>query len=183
MTGGRATVQIPRNRRIDKKPGSDEHLPMQSQPEISVEQLLFAARQAVQEERLDTAASIITTALQAEPDHIGALDLLGFVRFFQKQYEECEQCCRRVLDLKPGHAYALSGLGMALARQGRLEEGVTMLEQAMTAKPAWPEPYWDLAVILLEAGDKARAAAVLNRGKTNAPDAAARFDKLLPRTK
>jgi Flp pilus assembly protein TadD len=156
---------------------------MESQTEISMEDLLFAARQAVQEKRLDTAANIITRALENEPDHIGALDLLGFVRFFQKQYTECEQCCRRVLELKPGHAYALSGLGMALARQDRLEEGVKMLEQAMAAKPAWPEPYWDLAVILIEAGDKARAAEVLNQGKVNAPNAAARFDKLLPRTR
>ncbi len=151
-------------------------LPIKSE---SVEDMLLKASLAAREKQFDQAELLIGKALVNSPDNIKALDLLGFVRFFQKRYKECEELCRYVLEIKPGHAYALSGLGMALSRQGQLEPGLAMLEEAMNAAPSWPEPYWDSAVILIEAKELERAKNVLNKGIVNAPKSKSRFEKLL----
>jgi protein O-GlcNAc transferase len=152
---------------------------MPTEDNNSVDDLLTLASKAAESKRLDEADELLSQVLTLSPENLRALDLLGFVRFFQGRYEECENLCRQALIIKPDHAYAMSGLGMALARQNKLEAGVQMLERAMDTSPAWPEPYWDAAVILLEAGDKARAASFLQRGIRFAPKSRARFEKLL----
>ena len=144
-----------------------------------VEALLQKASQAASARNLEEAERYLMPVLDKVPNHVKALDLLGFVRFFQKRYPECEQLCRRVLDLEPGRAYALNGLGMALARQGRLEEGLEIIHTAMEKSPTWTEPYWDAAVLLIGAKDYLRARAVLDQGLQNAPKGTARFQKLL----
>ena len=147
----------------------------------TIDSLLREAADAANEKRLDDADRLLTEVLRRAPDQVKALDLLGFVRFFQQRYPECEQLCRRVLEIEPGHAYALSGLGMASARQGRLEEGIALLHRAMAAAPTWTEPYWDAAVLLLESGQTDRARETLQAGLKNAPKGAPRFRKLLAR--
>ena len=146
---------------------------------IAPDLLLKKASQAASARDLDEAERCLLIVLEKEPNQIKALDLMGFVRFFQKRYSECEQLCRRVLDLEPGRAYALSGLGMALARQGKLDEGIEMLHAAMEKSPAWTEPYWDAAVLFIEIRDYPRARAILEQGLQKAPSGTARFQKLL----
>jgi Flp pilus assembly protein TadD len=150
-----------------------------SEKKNAIDRLLADAGRAASAKALEKAADLASKALALDENHLKALDLMGFIRFFQGEYRESEACCRRALQVKPEHAYALSGLGMSLARQGRLEEGLEMMTRAMTVKPDWPEPYWDMAVILLESGDRERAAQILERGQTNAPSAARRFQGLL----
>lgn len=144
-----------------------------------IPELLEAAGRAAAARQLDEAATILDQIIELEPNHLKALDLSGYVRFFQKRYAECEQLCRKALELKPGHAYASAGLGMALAKQGKLREGIQKLEEAMAANPSWPEPYWDTAVILIEAKDFVRAHEILQKGITAAPASAGRFRTLL----
>jgi Flp pilus assembly protein TadD len=81
--------------------------------------------------------------------------------------------------MAPGHAYAMKGLGLCLARQGRVDDGVCSLEQAITASPTWYDPYWDLAVVLHEAGRDAQAALVLKRGMVAVPSQRAAFESFL----
>jgi tetratricopeptide (TPR) repeat protein len=145
----------------------------------NLDALLRKASKAASARKLDEAEQYLLPVLKRNPAHIKALDLLGFVRFFQKRYAECEQICRQVLTLEPNRAYAQSGLGMALARQGRLEEGLEMLTKAMTTTPAWSEPYWDAAVLLIEARNYARAREVLELGIQKAPRGTPRFKNLL----
>jgi tetratricopeptide (TPR) repeat protein len=145
----------------------------------TVNDLLVEAAKAAQSRRLDEADALLSRVLSLHPNNLKALDLMGFVRFFQRRYEECERLCRKALQIKPDHAYAMSGLGMALARQNKLDEGIEMLERAAETSPEWPEPYWDAAVILLEANEKIRAEAILQKGICCAPKSRGRFEKLL----
>ena len=91
---------------------------------------------------------------------------------------ESEQINRRVLTLAPDHAYALSGLGSALARQGRIDEALPCFERAITLKPGWVEPHWDLAVALIDAGRFDEADAAIVRADEQLPRSRERFETL-----
>ena len=106
------------------------------------------------------------------------LDLAGFVCFFLGDYLATETYCRRALAVKPDHAYACKGLGLALARQGRVDEGVQSLERAIALAPGWVDSYWDLAVALLEAGRPDEALQAVERAEKAVPAEANRLRAL-----
>lgn len=149
----------------------------------TIDTLLKSAKKAAKQRDFVEAESILVECLARVPGHLDALDLMGFVLFFQKKYADCESYCRRALEIEPEHVYALNGLGMALSRQGEIEAGVAAMEQAMALKPTWPEPYWDMSIILIEAGEKSRAIEVLNKGIKRIPSSKVRFESLLLRIK
>lgn len=130
-----------------------------------LEALAKRASEAARARRLDEAATLLEQILEADPEHLNALDLFGFVRFFQGRYAEAESYCRRALARSPDHAYAHKGLGLCVAKQGRVEEGIASLERAITLKPTWGDPYWDLGVVLQDAGRLEEALEVLERGE------------------
>ncbi|MBM4319213.1 MAG: tetratricopeptide repeat protein [Deltaproteobacteria bacterium] len=132
-------------------------------------QRLEQATRAAQARRLVEADTLLGEILAEQPDQLRALDLLGFVRFFQQRYAEAEQACRRALVLKPDHAYARKGLGLCLARQGRLDEGIAELQRAIALKPGWFDPYWDLAVVLDEGDRPQEALRILAVGQVAVP--------------
>lgn len=142
---------------------------MKAMTEPCAQNKLAQAKQAARAGLLDEADALLAEVLAGEQDNVQALDLCGFVRFFQGRFAEAEGCCRRVLELDPQHAYAHKGLGLCLARQGRLDEGVAELEQAIRLKPWWLDPYWDLAVVLDEGGRPGDALKVLARGQVAVP--------------
>jgi len=142
--------------------------------ERSRDELLGLATQAAQQRRFAEAAALVDELLAREPSHLGAHDLGGFVRFFLGEYAAAETHCRAALALRPGHPYALKGLGLCLARQGHVDQGVASLEQAIAARPDWFDPYWDLAVTLFDARRNTEALAALERGARAVPAQAQR---------
>jgi tetratricopeptide (TPR) repeat protein len=107
-----------------------------------------------------------------------ALDLLGFVQFFLGRPAEAEQACRRAIAIEPNRAYSNKGLGLCLAKQGKLDEGLPFLRHAIELEPAWFDPRWDLAIVLSEAGRHAEALEVLNQAERAIPTEQARFAQL-----
>ena len=152
---------------------------MQMRDRERVEGLLREAKKAVQAKALDQAAEHLKEALAIDPEDIPCLDLMGFVLFFQKRYKESETCCIKTLAIKPNHAYALAGLGMNQARQGRLAEGLKSLRRAIEIQPRWPDAYWDLAIVLKEAGHYDEALDVLKDGLVHCPGSRVRFEGLI----
>ncbi len=141
--------------------------------------MLRQAGRAAKEKQFDEAEALVEQVLVENPSSLKALDLLGYVRFFQKRYVESEEINRRALEIDPSHVYALSGLGSCLARLGRIDEARTSFEKAIALKPAWAEPYWDLAVALKNHGMAENAIAILVRGMDAIPEARHRFSKLM----
>ena len=97
--------------------------------------------------------------------------------FSLRDYEAAESYNRRAIAQEPDHAFAHNGLGLSLARQGKLDESRVAIERAIALAPRWYEPYHDFAVVLAEAGRKDEAVALLARGSAAIPDAAADFAK------
>ncbi len=138
---------------------------------IDIETLIKDARSLAAEKDFAQAQALLEQGLAAAPRHLTVLDLLGFVCFFQDDYAACEAHCRAALDIKPDHAYATKGLGLALVRQGRLEEGLLKLERAVALEPHWFDPYWDLTVVLIENARWKEADEVVRRAASMVPGA------------
>ena len=137
------------------------------------------ARSAATAGRLDEAIVLCHAVLSGDPRHRGALDLLGFAHFFKKEFAVAEQWCRKTLELYPEHAYAHKGLGLCLARQGKLDDGLPHLREAMRLEPKFFDPYWDTAVVLRDAGRYPEALEVLRRGLSQCPERMGRARGLL----
>lgn len=63
-----------------------------------------------------------------------------------------EQLYRRVLELRPGHAPALSNLGMVLFESLRREDGYAMLCQAVAVDPELAGAHCNLGIVLAQGG-------------------------------
>lgn len=140
--------------------------------------LLDEAMGAAQRREFGRAEAMAREVLESRPDHVGALDLLGYVLYFQDRAAEAEGVCRRTLELRPDHPYALKGLGLCLARNGDLEGAVASIERAISLKPDWFDPYWDLAVTLVEAGRTSEAVAAIQRARAALPNREREWDKM-----
>jgi radical SAM protein with 4Fe4S-binding SPASM domain len=139
---------------------------------------LAKAHEAVVERRFEEAHRHLLAALAQAPEDLAVIDLLGFVCFSLRDYEGAEGYNRRALVLKPDHAFAYNGLGLSLARQGKLAEASAAIERAIALSPRWYEPYHDMAVVLAEAGKRDEACAMLARASAAIPESAADFARL-----
>jgi radical SAM protein with 4Fe4S-binding SPASM domain len=140
--------------------------------------LLAHAQEAAAACRFEDAHRLLTKALALAPDELAILDLFGFVCFFLRDYEAAERHNRAALAREPDHAYAHNGLGLSLAKQGRLDEARAAIERAIALAPTWYEPYHDMAVVLAEAGLRDEARAMLDQGAAAIPQAAADFARV-----
>ena len=152
-------------------------LPLTEEP-ADAAALLAKARDSVNERRFEEAHRLLLSALTQAPEELAVIDLLGFVCFSLRDYESAEGYNRRALALKPDHAFAHNGLGLSLARQGKLSQGSAAIERAIALLPRWYDPYHDLAVVLAEAGRPDEACATLARGAAAIPESAADFARV-----
>jgi tetratricopeptide (TPR) repeat protein len=144
----------------------------------AIDAIIQRARAAINEHALGDARESINQGLALAPDNLTLLDLGGFVCFFLGDYVTTESYCRRALAIKPDHAYASKGLGLALARQGHVDKGVQSLERSIALAPQWVDSYWDLAVTLLEAGRHDEALQAVERAEQAVPAEAQRLRAL-----
>ena len=140
-----------------------------------VKKWIVKATAAASDRRFDEAEKLLERVLAIDPHHLRALDIFGFVRYFQGRYEEALKYCVSALEINPNHAYALKGQGLCLAALERLDEGVVSLNKAIAQKPEWVDPHWDLAVVLTQAGHHSEALKVLAKAQVFAPKGRRRF--------
>ncbi len=124
------------------------------------------------------AERLLHEVLSEDETCLVALDLLGFVQFFLGRPAEAEQACRRAIALDPERAYSNKGLGLCLAKQGKLDEGLPFLRHAIELEPAWFDPRWDMAIVLSEGGRYADALEVLAQAERVIHTEQARFAQL-----
>jgi tetratricopeptide (TPR) repeat protein len=150
----------------------------QSETPVTAAEILKQVRVALEEHDLGEARARIRQGLAVEPTNLELLDLGGFVAFFLGDYLSTEDFCRKALAVKPDHSYACKGLGLGLARQGRVDEGVASLEAAIALSPQWVDPYWDLAITLMDAGRTDDALQVIERAVQASPSDTQRLRSL-----
>ena len=71
-----------------------------------------------------------------------------------------------MLQREPSDVYALKGKGICLCRLGNYQDGIELLNKAVSLTDAgFMDPYYDLAVILSEQGRRNEAIAVIEAGR------------------
>jgi tetratricopeptide (TPR) repeat protein len=72
--------------------------------------------------------------LASDPDHAGALHLMGLIAFRAGQYDHALQWTARAIAQEPRPEY-LASLGAALSKQGRREEALKAFDKAVQLNP------------------------------------------------
>jgi tetratricopeptide (TPR) repeat protein len=91
-----------------------------------------------------------------------ALDALGNLSAERGDRTKAEQAFRRVLELDPDNLTALSNLGVLMAKEGKLNESLVMLEKAFARNQDIPGLSMNLARVQCISGDGASARNTLN---------------------
>jgi len=91
---------------------------------------------------------------------------------------QAEAIYRTLLASHPNHPSALNLLGTLYCQRGQSEEGVKLIEQALTLKPDYADAHVDYGVALLQLGRYAAARASFEKALTFKPDNAELFNFL-----
>lgn len=103
----------------------------------------------------------------------------GYVNFRLGNYYAALEANDKVLQRKPDDVYGLKGKGLCLFRLGKPEEGIKLLQQAVSlTDESFMDPYYDLAVALSETGRKNEAIAVLEEGRQKSEHFAAQSEEM-----
>lgn len=110
----------------------DGYLQLSGKAEKSNEMIAAAhfkrGSELYREGKLDEAAGHLEKALEAEPKHIDALEVMGEIRLKQGEPMTARQYFERVLKLEPGHAGALQNMAsacLALRTMGERAQAVS----------------------------------------------------------
>mgnify|MGYP000872858793 CR=1 FL=1 len=103
----------------------------------------------------------------------------GYVNFRLGNFYAALEANDRVLQRTPADVYGLKGKGLCLLRLGKPEEGIKLLQKAVTlTDESFMDPYNDLAIALWETGRKNEAIAVLEEGRKKSESFAAQSEHL-----
>jgi serine/threonine-protein kinase len=130
--------------------------------------LLWLADLLVTSQRAAEAQPLLDTALKIYPNERLFHDVLGTLQHSQGNYAAAETAFRRSLALKPTGSLAYTNLSDALARQGRPEEALAVLQQGLLLRPHH-RLYMHLGNALYGRGRFAEAAAAYERGLATLP--------------
>jgi tetratricopeptide (TPR) repeat protein len=144
----------------------------------TVAQALAWAVQQHQAGQLQQAEQIYRAILQAEPQQVDALHLLGVLACQVGQHEQASRYLGQALRLKPDFAKAHLNLGVALQKQGKLEEAQACYEQALYLQPGYAEAHNNLGNLFKEQGKLEEAQASLQQALRLKPDYAKAHNNL-----
>ena len=120
---------------------------------------LNAARAQHRAGDLDRAEAGYRRVLKREPEHPGALHLLGLIASGRGQWAEAERLINRALKMMPGLAIAHMDLGSVLGELGRPAAAEASYRAAIAQDPDLAPAHVNLAMLLSERGAHAEAAA------------------------
>ena len=103
------------------------------------------------------AEEVYLELLQADPDHAGALNLVGVCRVNDGRPEAAISAYEQALELDPENPAIHSNLGVALLRMGQLDRAREALEGALALDPGHVEARVNLAAVCIRRGDRAGA--------------------------
>jgi adenylate cyclase len=81
-------------------------------------------------------------AVEMDPYNPRCHWLLGLILAWCGDWAGEERAYRRALELNPGDANIMATYGLLVAAQGRAEEGIALIREAMKLNPYHPEWYW-----------------------------------------
>ncbi len=137
---------------------------------MTSEQAMQTAIQQHRAGRLAEAEAIYRQALDRQPEHAQALELLGALNLQRGRADLAVDLIGRSLELRPNRAEALSNRGEALRVLGRLDEAIADHRQAITLEPNSAQAHYNFGVALKDQGQLDEAIAAYRRAITLKPD-------------
>jgi predicted O-linked N-acetylglucosamine transferase (SPINDLY family) len=128
-------------------------------PHITVQEAFRLAREHHQAGQLADAETLYRRILAADPNHAGAMHLLGALAHETGHHEDAVDWIRRSVALAPGDASAHSNLGEALFALGCTEDALAHFRRSVELDPHMAVAHFNLANVLRFAGrlDEAEA--------------------------
>jgi arylsulfatase A-like enzyme/Tfp pilus assembly protein PilF len=109
--------------------------------------------------RLDEAAEVFRSVLEADPQVAEAEEGLAGVALARRDWPPAERRARRAVELEPGLASAWNTLAVAVEEQGRLDEAHAAYERALDLAPGFWEARFNRGLLLRRLGRFPQAAA------------------------
>ena len=107
------------------------------------------------------AATLAREAIAAYPEHVLAYYLWGQASLAQQRWDDAVQALTKVTALYPGAGRAHRDLGAAYQQLGRVDEAARAYESALAIHPNDDESRARMALMLVNAGQPARAEPLL----------------------
>jgi tetratricopeptide (TPR) repeat protein len=136
----------------------------------TIPEALAIAFQHHQGGRLQAAEQIYRQILQAEPNHVDAIHLLGVIARQVGKPEIAVEYIGRAIGLNRNVAAFHNNLGNALKDQGKLDDAVACYRRALELKPDFAEAHYDLGIALKDQGKLDDAVACYHRALELKPD-------------
>jgi cellulose synthase operon protein C len=123
------------------------------------------------------ALALLEPALKANPEHLGALNLAGYLLARRNErLADAERYLARARDLQPGDPSVLDSWGWLLVQQGRSREAVRALDRAARFAPREPEIRLHLAAAWAADGAPRHAGEILDRAVAQDPGLCLSYD-------
>jgi predicted O-linked N-acetylglucosamine transferase (SPINDLY family) len=145
---------------------------------INVGEALATALRHHQAGRLHEAEPIYQQILQADPNHVDALHLLGVLANQKGDHSRAIASIARAIRLDGSQAAFHNNLGNALRSQGQLAEAIASYQRALQLRPNYPEGHNNLGLALAEQGQLAEAIASYQRALQHRPNFAEAHNNL-----
>jgi tetratricopeptide (TPR) repeat protein len=133
--------------------------------------------------QFQSAELVLSRLVELGYESIEDKELLGYVHYELGNYEMCRQVNEELLEIDSENAYASKGLGLALYKDGNIEDGLFHMYRAIYMKKGInAEIHYDLFSVLLDLKreDEARKVRDLAKECSNYSLWQERFDTVLP---
>jgi tetratricopeptide (TPR) repeat protein len=111
------------------------------------------ARLLASQQREAEIEPLLTTAVAANPSHVGLLQMLGEFYLRQKAYGPGVQVFERLYDLLPDERATMLNYGFCLEHTSQIEKSVLMYQRAIARFPDFLEAHVDLSGVLWRVED------------------------------
>lgn len=133
--------------------------------------LYETALEMAEKKQFQIAELLIDRAITLGKNDRNTLALNGFVNYMLENYEESMIINNKLLEKDSSDVYANKGLGLNLCKLGDLENGFIYLEKAVElSNENDMDPYYDLAITLIEHNRKDRAKEILEIAKSKSQE-------------
>jgi predicted O-linked N-acetylglucosamine transferase (SPINDLY family) len=128
--------------------------------------------------RLPEAEALYRQILQAQPDHPGALHLLGMIAYQVGRHEVAVEYVKQAIALNPAVAEFHNNLGTVYFELNQIEAASRHLNTALQLQPDYSEAEYNLANLLRKEGILEEAAVHYRKALELKPDYAAAYNNL-----
>lgn len=143
----------------------------ENEPQDGVTKVQLEAQLLREAKQLSEAQKVLNAGIERFPDEPDLMYDLAMICERLKQFERMESLLQRVMELNPDDPNAFNALGYSLAdRSIRLDEARTLLEKALSLRPADPFITDSLAWLEYRQGNKELAIKLLQQALTSKQD-------------